>query len=64
MVGETPNLAARFQALAEPDTVVISVDRPAAGRRFDYRDLGPQIKGISAPVPIWQVLCQGSTRGA
>ena len=58
VVGETPNLAARLQALAEPNTVVI-----AAGTRllvrdlFEYRDLGVvAVKGIAEPVPASQVL--------
>src|SRR5712692_252019 len=58
IVGETPNIAARIQGLAEPDTVVIS----AATHRliqgyFACRDLGPHtLKGISTPVPVYQVL--------
>jgi class 3 adenylate cyclase len=58
VVGETPNLAARLQTLAEPDTVVIAAGtRRLVGDLFEYRDLGAvQIKGITAPVPAWQVL--------
>ncbi len=58
VVGETPNLAARLQALAEPDTVVISIGtRRLLGNLFEYRDLGAiEIKGIAAPVAAWQVL--------
>src|SRR5437763_1556151 len=58
VVGETPNLAARLQALAEPDTVVISTGtRRLLGDLFEYRDLGVvAIKGIAAPVAAWQVL--------
>ena len=58
VVGETPNLAARLQALADPDAVVIA----AATRRlvadlFEYRDLGTvDIKGLADSVPAWQVL--------
>jgi predicted ATPase len=58
VVGETPNLAARLQALAEPGTVVIgpSTRRLTAGL-FDYEDLGPiKIKGFSAPVIASRVL--------
>ena len=41
VVGETPNLAARLQALAEPDTVVIAAGtRRLLGDLFEYRDLG------------------------
>jgi tetratricopeptide (TPR) repeat protein len=56
--GETPNLAARLQALAEPDTVVIAAGtRRLVGDLFEYRDLGAiEVKGLAAPVPAWQVL--------
>ncbi|RUV31810.1 hypothetical protein EOD29_32885, partial [Mesorhizobium sp. M1A.T.Ca.IN.004.03.1.1] len=41
VVGETPNLAARLQALAEPDAVVIGPQtRQLLGDLFEYRDLG------------------------
>jgi class 3 adenylate cyclase len=58
VVGETPNLAARLQALADPDTVVIAAGtRRLVGDLFDYRDLGAvEVKGIASPVPAWQVL--------
>jgi class 3 adenylate cyclase/predicted ATPase len=58
VVGETPNLAARLQALAEPDAVVIAAGtRRLVGDLFEYRDLGAvEVKGIIGPVPAWQVL--------
>jgi hypothetical protein len=58
VVGETPNLAARLQALAEPDTVVIAAStRRLVGNLFEYRDIGVvEVKGIAGPVRIWQVL--------
>ena len=58
VVGETPNLAARLQALAEPDAVVISAStRRLTGGVFEYRDLGRvALKGLAQPVPAWQVL--------
>jgi class 3 adenylate cyclase len=58
VVGETPNLAARLQSLAEPDAVVIAAGtRRLVGNLFEYRDLGAiEVKGIAAPVPAWQVL--------
>ncbi len=58
VVAETPNLAGRLQALAEPDAVVIAAGtRRLVGDLFEYRDLGAvAVKGIAAPVPAWQVL--------
>src|SRR5439155_17668827 len=58
VVGETPNLAARLQALAEPGAVVIAAGtRRLVGDLFEYRDLGAiEMKGIAEPVPAWQVL--------
>src|ERR1700745_776263 len=49
VVGETPNLAARLQGLAEPNTVVIAATtRRLLGRLFEYRDLGAvEVKGIA-----------------
>jgi class 3 adenylate cyclase len=56
-IGETPNLAARLQGLAEPDTVVIAeTTRRLVGDLFEYRDLGTvEVKGFDAAVPVWQV---------
>jgi class 3 adenylate cyclase/predicted ATPase len=57
-LGETPNLAARVQGLAEPDTVVLS----AATYRlvhglFDCQDLGPRVlKGITTPLSLYRVI--------
>src|SRR5215469_5650552 len=58
VVGETPNLAARLQALAEPQAVVIAAGtRRLVGGLFEYRDLGAvEVKGIVAPVSAWRVL--------
>jgi class 3 adenylate cyclase len=58
VVGETPNLAARLQALAEPDAVVIAAGtRRLVGDLFEYRDLGVvEVRGLAGPVPAWQVL--------
>src|SRR6202011_5104284 len=58
VVGDTPNLAARLQALAEPGAVVIaSSTRRLTGGLFEYRDLGAvALKGFAESVPAWQVL--------
>lgn len=63
VIGETPNLAARLQALAEPDTVVISAaTRRLIGGLFRCEDLGLHaLKGFSAPAPAWRV--RGESRG-
>src|SRR5262245_17580163 len=62
VVGETPNLAAALQALAEPGTVVIaSSTQRLVGNLFDYRELGGvKVKGSAAPVRAWQVLGQST----
>ncbi len=58
VVGETPNLAAGLQALAEPGSVVIAGStRRLLGGAFELKTLGPQVlKGFDAPVPAWIVL--------
>jgi class 3 adenylate cyclase/predicted ATPase len=58
IVGETPNLAARVQALAEANSVVIAPGtRRLLGDLFEYRDLGAgEVKGIAGTVRVWQVL--------
>jgi class 3 adenylate cyclase/predicted ATPase len=58
VAGDTPNLAARLQTLAEPDTVVIAArTRRLTGDLFEYRDLGEiELKGIVEPVSAWQAL--------
>jgi class 3 adenylate cyclase/tetratricopeptide (TPR) repeat protein len=58
IIGETPNLAARLQSIAEPNTVVIAEStRKLLGSLFDLQDLRAQdVKGISGPVRAWAVL--------
>jgi class 3 adenylate cyclase len=58
IVGETPNLAARLQGIAEPNTVVIAnATRRLLGNLFELRDLGPrEFKGIEGPVRAFAVL--------
>jgi len=62
VVGETPNLAARLQALAESGTVVIAAStHRLTGGLFEYRDLGTvTLKGFPEKVPAWQVLGAGT----
>jgi len=58
IVGETPNLAARLQGIAEPNAVVIAeATRRLIGSLFELRDLGPKdLKGIAGPVKAFAVL--------
>jgi class 3 adenylate cyclase/tetratricopeptide (TPR) repeat protein len=58
IVGETPNVAARLQALADPNAVVIADStRRLLGNLFEFRDLGPSdLKGIAGLAQAWSVL--------
>ena len=58
VVGETPNLAARLQALAGPNTLVIAeATRRQVGGLFDLEDLGAQLlAGFAEPQRAWRVL--------
>jgi class 3 adenylate cyclase len=58
IIGETPNLAARLQGLAEPNTVVIAEGtRKLLVNLFELADLGAnELKGIAGPVRAWAVL--------
>jgi class 3 adenylate cyclase/tetratricopeptide (TPR) repeat protein len=58
IVGETPNLAARLQTLAEPNSILVSQGtHQLLGRQFDYQSLGEQtLKGFAKPVLVWRVL--------
>jgi class 3 adenylate cyclase/predicted ATPase len=62
IVGETPNLAARLQTNAEPNTVVIAEStRRLLGNLFELKDLGPrELKGIPRPVRAFAVVCASS----
>jgi class 3 adenylate cyclase/predicted ATPase len=57
VVGETPNLAARLQGLAGPNTLIIGeATRRQIGGLFDLEDLGPQqLAGFGEPQPAWRV---------
>lgn len=56
--GETPNLAARLQALAKPDQLIIDLaTKRLVGNEFEFLDLGvSSLKGFDTPVQAWQVL--------
>jgi class 3 adenylate cyclase/predicted ATPase len=58
VVGETPNLAARLQGIAEPNTVVIAEGtRRLLGNLFELQDLGlKDLKGIAGPARAWAAL--------
>ena len=66
IVGETPILAARLQAIAEPDTVVIAENtRKLLGDLFELQELGrtKDLKGIPGPVRAWAALRPSSAAG-
>jgi class 3 adenylate cyclase len=58
IVGETPNLAARLQSVAEPNTVVIAEStRRLVGNLFELEELGAiDLKGIAGSVRTWAAL--------
>jgi class 3 adenylate cyclase/predicted ATPase len=55
IIGETPNLAARLQGIAEPNTVIIGeATRRLLGNLFELKDLGAkELKGVVEPVRAW-----------
>jgi class 3 adenylate cyclase len=57
-LGETPNVAARLEGLAAPNTVVISpVTARLVREAFALEDLGPHtLKGVAEPLPVFLVL--------
>jgi class 3 adenylate cyclase/tetratricopeptide (TPR) repeat protein len=57
-VGETPNIAARLQTLATPNSILISeTTRRLLAGAFDYQDLGRhQLKGITRPVQLYRIV--------
>jgi predicted ATPase len=58
VTGETPNLAARLQEMAEPNTIVIAATtHQLAGGLFSYDALGGQsLKGIEGSTEVWRVV--------
>jgi predicted ATPase len=65
IVGETPNLAARLQGIAEPNRVVVAQStRKLVGNLFELEDLGAQdLKGILGPVRAWAALRPAAVEG-
>jgi class 3 adenylate cyclase/tetratricopeptide (TPR) repeat protein len=64
IVGETPNIAARIQGQAEPNTVLISaVTYPLVEGLFEYEDRGrPELKGVSTPLTLYRVVKEGEVQ--
>jgi class 3 adenylate cyclase len=62
VIGDTPNLAARLQGIAQPDGVVIAEGtRKLLGGLFELGDLGAQVlKGIAGPIRAYTALRSGS----
>ena len=64
MVGETPNLAARLQALAAPGSVVISqATRRLVGGLFELETSARALKGFAEPLAAWRVEGEGGPKG-
>ena len=63
-LGETPNLAARLQGLADPDTVIISAATMRLVEGYvRVTDLGAQsLKGVDTPVSVYRVLGEGAAQ--
>ena len=65
IVGETPNLAARLQTMAEPNSVIIAEStRRLLGNLFELQDLeAKDLRGITEPVQAWVALRASSAKG-
>jgi class 3 adenylate cyclase/predicted ATPase len=63
-LGETPNIAARLQGIAAPNTLVIgALTYQLLGGLFTCRPLGtPPLKGVAAPLEVYQVLSESTAR--
>jgi class 3 adenylate cyclase/predicted ATPase len=63
-LGETPNIAARLQGIAEPNTLVIgALTHQLLGGLFTCRSLGsPPLKGVAEPLDVYQVLNESTAR--
>ena len=58
VAGETPNLAARLQGIAEPNSIVVAAEtRRQVGDLFEWRDLGSmRLRGVRDEVRAWEVV--------
>lgn len=65
IVGETPNLAARLQAVASPGAVVVARQtRRLIGDLFACRPIGPVLaKGFAEPLAAWEVVGANAVEG-
>jgi class 3 adenylate cyclase len=65
IVGDTPNIAARLQSIAEPNSVVIAEStRRLLGNLFELQDVRARdLKGITEPVQAWAALRASSAKG-
>jgi class 3 adenylate cyclase len=62
IIGETPNLASRLQAMADPNSILVGDNTyRLLARRFEYQSLGEHaLKGFATPVRVWRVLCEAA----
>jgi class 3 adenylate cyclase/predicted ATPase len=65
IVGETPNLAARLQGVAEPNSVIIAEStRKLLGNLFELQVVqAKDLRGIPEPVQAWAALRASSAKG-
>jgi class 3 adenylate cyclase len=63
VVGDTPNLAARLQSLADPDSVLVAPStHQLTSKFFEFSFLGAHaIKGFRDPISVWKVLRESAT---
>lgn len=64
VLGDTPNIAARLQGIAAPNTLVIgALTHQLVGGFFDCQSLGtPPLKGVATPLEVFQVLNESPAR--
>lgn len=64
VLGDTPNIAARLQGVATPNTLVIgALTHELLGGLFAYESLGtPELKGVTAPIEVYRVLYESTAR--